>query len=195
MTNDAEPQLFHFSKENNPKKLWTRMNTNGEFLDAKGNIVPSEDKAEQISNAEMARRALVAPPNDVAYMNSPTEHGAELMMTLRQNETTRASLLRRNPHAYRIAVEVDQKEIDGKYGVDWSGQSRKIRSPNGEIVENNAKSRLELQTWESRNSQAPRFTPARNGASYFNPPTRTKETSGMIHFVPLNHHRPNEHLK
>jgi hypothetical protein len=165
ITNDAYPQLFYSPTENNPNREWVRMNEAGNFVDAKGNEVNSEDKAQRISNDEMARRSVVGPPNAAGYMMSPAEHGAELMMFLRQNEATRFELLRNNPHAYKIAVELDQKEINGKYGVDSNGLSKKIRMPNGQIVDNSEWSRLDLTIWESRYLQPTRTNAASKSAS------------------------------
>ncbi|HNB20828.1 MAG TPA: hypothetical protein PKZ32_00315 [Candidatus Melainabacteria bacterium] len=161
LTNDAQPQFFYSPSENNPHRRWVRVNDCGDFLDEKGNRVNSLEKAYHISNEEMASRALVGPANPHAYMTSPSEHGAEMMMTIRQDMHTRAAFMRMDIHAYKIAVELDQKEIDNKYGVDWSGQSRRIRMPGGEIAENNEESRRELQLWESRNSRAIRGRPIR----------------------------------
>lgn len=154
ITNDDNPQLFYYPEENNPNREWLRMNEMGNFVDAKGNPVSSQDKAQRITNEEMGRRALVSPPNESGYMKTPGEHGAELMMFLRQNESTRAALLRQNSHAYKVAVELDQREIDHKYGVDRSGQSRRIRLPNGDIVQNSQQSRFLVNNWESRNVHA-----------------------------------------
>lgn len=150
ITNDDHPQLFYSPKEKNPNREWVRVNEMGNFVDAKGNPVNSEDKAQRISNDEMGRRALVGPPNQAGYMLTPQEHGAELMMFLRQNENTRGALLRHNSHSYKVAVDLDQREIDSKYGVDANGQSRRVRLPNGEIVANNEASKLMLLMWESR---------------------------------------------
>lgn len=169
ITNDAYPQLFFSPTENNPNREWVRMNEAGKFVDAKGNEVSSEDKAQRISNDEMARRAVVGPPNAAAYMITPAEHGAELVMFLRQNEATRYELLRNNPHAYQVAVELDQKEINGKYGVDSNGQSKKIRMPNGQIVDNNEWSRLDRTIWESRFTNPPKPQVQPNVAKGINP--------------------------
>lgn len=158
LTNDSPPQMFHCAQDDKKGYVWTRMDDKGNFLDAAGKRVDSEEKAQKITNDEMNRRALVGPPDDRAYMKNPLEHGAELVTNLRNNENTRAALLRYNSHAYGIAVELDQKEIDGFYGVDWFGKSRRIRMPNGEIVENNEKARMELEVWESINSRAPERT-------------------------------------
>ncbi|MBA3858388.1 MAG: hypothetical protein C0507_15895 [Cyanobacteria bacterium PR.3.49] len=167
LTNDSPPQMFHCTKDEKRGYVWSRMDDKGNFLDAAGKRVESQDKAQQITNGEMNRRALVGPADQRAYMKNPLEHGAELVMNLRNNQNSRAALLQYNSHAYGIAVELDQKEIDGFYGVDWFGKSRRIRMPNGEIVENNEKARMELEVWESINSRAPERT---NYGTRFSPP-------------------------
>ena len=158
LTNDSTPQMFVYAKDEKQGERWLRMDDKGNFLDAKGNRVDSEEKAQRISNAEMTRRALVGPPDDRAYMRNPKEHGAELVMHLRNNQNSRSALLKFNSHAYKVAVELDQREIDAFYGKTWTGESRRIRMPNGEIVENNEESRMQLEVWESINSRAPERT-------------------------------------
>jgi hypothetical protein len=128
---------YEFSRDFEGNARWFRRNTNGEYVDAGGNVVPFP-QAEQLTNAQMRERALVRPISN--YFDNPLEMLAESTYFFRANEGTRLELLHRSSDLYWVTRAHDQREIDQIHGTK-NGTSLMIRMPDG---------RLDLNTEENR---------------------------------------------
>ncbi|MCW5822715.1 MAG: hypothetical protein KIT34_07915 [Cyanobacteria bacterium TGS_CYA1] len=93
---------------------WYRVNKNGQFLDSEGKVVQDRSQAHSMTNEQMREAAKVKPSSD--YFDTPTEMEAEALAQFRGGSQARLDLLQNNREMYFRAKELDQKEIDLRYG-------------------------------------------------------------------------------
>lgn len=95
-------------------KRWYRTDAAGVYLDARGQPVDSEAKAQVLTNKEVQLRAVVPPASN--YFDTPTEVFAEALKAVRLGGDIRQSLFTLSPGLYKLARDQDQKELNLAYG-------------------------------------------------------------------------------
>jgi hypothetical protein len=137
---------YELSRDFEGRAEWLRMNTDGQYVDAKGNVAYYPE-AERLTNAQMRERALVAPISN--YFDNPFEMMAESTYFFRGNERSRLELLHRSPNLYHATRANDQREIDLIHGTK-NGNSLMIRMPNGRLAINSMANRLAIAEFEAQ---------------------------------------------
>jgi hypothetical protein len=92
------------------------------------------------------QRALVRPPTD--YFTAPDEMLADSLMLLRVGEDGRKELIKSGSEVYNVIKDFDQAEIDLRFGKSADGNSKKVRLPNGNLVDNNDDSRQVISSFD-----------------------------------------------
>jgi hypothetical protein len=126
-------------------KGWIRCDEKGAALDNDGKPVADTNAAPHLTNTEVRDRALVRPPTD--YFTAPDEMLADSLMLLRVGETGRKELAKSGSDLYNVVKDFDQSEIDSRFGKAPDASSKKVRLPNGNLVDNNEDSRQVISSF------------------------------------------------
>ncbi len=110
-----------------------------------------KDGKPKIDDFEMRERADVKPIT--AYYTTPHESHAEALAQFRVGENDqfrggRKGLMQDSPKLYDIAKKYDQGVIDKKFGTNSNGESKMIRSIDGNLVENTPEARRAVEERE-----------------------------------------------
>lgn len=132
-------KLFKFAQR---LHLWVRCNDKGQPLNIDGQRVKRQSEAEQQQHWQISKAAIIRPAT--YYFCNPAEMLAEGMMLFRMNEETRAYLMRVSPELYDFVKAEDQRELDKNFG-----NTVKIRTPDGLVVDNNNSARISVSNFES----------------------------------------------
>ena len=124
---------------------WIRCDSNGAPLDKDGKPV-SSDAAPHLTNAQVRERALVRPATD--YFTSPSEMLADSLMLYRIGASGRDQLSKSGNQLYLLVKKVDQDEINSQYGTTADGSPKKVRLPDGHLVDNSADSQQIVANYE-----------------------------------------------
>jgi hypothetical protein len=127
-------------------KGWIRCDEKGGALDDGGNPVADANAAPHLTNAQVQEKALVRPPTE--YFTAPDEMLADSLMLLRVGEAGRKELMKSGSQLYNVVKDFDQSEIDLRFGKTADGGSEKIRLPNGNLVDNDDKSKQIIATFD-----------------------------------------------
>lgn len=127
----------------------------GQYLDANGEVVPADDRGipsdplrvVTLTNDQMREEAEVKPASD--YFGIPEEAFAEAIAEFRMGESSRRRLLAESPEMYAVARKHDEAEISMFAGANEDGSSRKVRLPDGRLVDNNATNRRQIDLFEA----------------------------------------------
>ncbi|MBX9690728.1 MAG: hypothetical protein K2X27_28695 [Candidatus Obscuribacterales bacterium] len=148
MMQGKKGEFYRYGKDTcKDSKVWVKCDKSGTPLDDK-DLPTTFKNAKQYRRQEIADRALVKPLT--YYFPNPVEMYAEGLMLYRLGDKRREELLRDSPALYKAAKAGDQAEIDQRYGKDPAGQSKKIRTVDGELQENNAENRKSIQDFEDK---------------------------------------------
>jgi hypothetical protein len=120
-------------------KGWIACDDKGTPLDAAGRVVNDAASAPHLTTAEVREKALVRPPTD--YFTAPDEMLADSLMLYRVGEEGRKELIKSGTQLYGVVKDFDQSEMDSRFGKNADGSSKKIRLPDGDMVENSAQSK------------------------------------------------------
>ena len=113
---------------------WVRCDSKGTANDEFGQTYADASKAPPLTKAQVRERALLRPPTD--YFTSPEEMIADSLMLYRVGESGRQQLSQSGVHLYNAVKDLDQSEIDARFGKTADGQSNKVRLPDGALVDN-----------------------------------------------------------
>lgn len=141
-------------KKNDYYKLdetWIATNQQGKPIDKDGKVVASADDALKVEASEVRKLALYAPPTD--YFDNAVEVAAEAFMMLRSSKGRREQLLTRSPVIYDYIKGKDQEDIDLTHGKNPGGDSKKIRVPDGTIVDNTQANQKMIKDFEDEVAQ------------------------------------------
>ncbi len=127
-------------------KGWIRCDQKGAALANDGKPVADPSAAPHLTNTEVRQRALVRPPTD--YFTAPDEMLADSLMLLRVGEDGRKELIKSGSEVYNVIKDFDQAEIDLRFGKSADGNSKKVRLPNGNLVDNNDDSRQVISSFD-----------------------------------------------
>jgi hypothetical protein len=121
-------------------KDWIRCDVKGNALDQSGQIVDENNAAAtHLTKEEVRERALVRPPTD--YFTAPDEMLADSLMLYRVGDLGRKELIKSGSQLYSVVKNLDQSEIDSRFGTAADGSPKKVRLPNGDLIDNNVQSR------------------------------------------------------
>jgi hypothetical protein len=120
---------------------------NGRPIDKSGKLVLDNSQAEIVDFRTLLSRAKIAPLND--YVSHPKEAEAEGLSVFRADKADRALLLKQRKPLYDQLKQIDQQDIDQIY-PPVHGQSAKIRSADGTIVDNTPANRAAVQKFEEQ---------------------------------------------
>lgn len=129
---DKGEYYAHGSDKCGEDTVWYKVDAQGHPLNAQGKRVLEIKHAQQFSGDEVAARARVKPITD--YFAAPHEMAAEGLTAYRGGRESRARLMRESPALYEAIKGLDETEIKKFYGVDASGKSRLVRTPEGYVV-------------------------------------------------------------
>jgi hypothetical protein len=125
---------------------WVRVNGKGQYLDEKGKPLPKGSvEAPTIDAVDARHMAKVNPATN--YFYTPREMLAEGMSYYRSPEG-RASLSKNNHDLYTACKEIDQENLDRKYGT-LDGHSAFIRTPDGKVVRNSKEAADQVKRFET----------------------------------------------
>lgn len=127
---------------------WLGCNKQGEYINGDGAVVAKQELAAQYTSDDIRARALVKPPTE--YFDNAVEMAADALMMFRASEGRRAELLRNSRDFYSFIREQDQMDIDHTHGKDNQGKSKKIRLPDGVLVDNTAQNAALVSQFEAK---------------------------------------------
>lgn len=127
--------------------VWYKVDAQGHPINAKGQRVLEIKQAEHFTGEQVAERARVKPIT--GYFAAPHEMAAEGLTAFRSGRESRARLMRENPALYEAIKEIDETEIKKFYGVDASGKSRLVRTPEGYVVMREPATERSIASFES----------------------------------------------
>lgn len=115
----------------NPNGTWQRVNKDGKYLDAKGNVVKDAKDAATIGNNELRDRAKIEP--STPYFTGPLEVLADGMRRYRAGAEEQQNLKEEFPEIFKIVEDLDKLERKYRLGVDKNGQPKVQRRPDGTL--------------------------------------------------------------
>ena len=127
-------------------KGWIRCNEKGDPLDEDGKPVADASAAPHLTNSEVRQRALIRPATN--YFTAPDEMLADSLMLFRVGEVGRKELIKSGRPLYDVVKDIDQAEIDSRFGKSADGSSEKVRMPNGILVDNDDDSRQLISAFD-----------------------------------------------
>jgi hypothetical protein len=80
---------------------------------------------------------------------------SEGLTTYRTGKESRRRLFHESPQLYETAQKYDEEEIARYYGVDGSGHSQSLRTPEGIVVPRTSEAEAELSSFEQSLKFAP----------------------------------------
>lgn len=130
-----------------PNRYWIKRDKDGHPLDKAGHVVASDALAYGISNDQMRNDAKFRPSSN--YFDDAQEATVEAIQNFRIDKHSRKELQHSSPEYYVMAKFEDQREINNQYGLNKDGTPRKVRLPNGHVVQNDDKARAEIAKFEA----------------------------------------------
>lgn len=118
----------------------------GKVVGEDGKPTDNKDKVRRFTNEEVMERAAVKPIS--YYFPNPKEMLSEALSAYRGGQDMRRYLYRESPTLYTAAKNYDDQEISRVYGLDSTGQSRFLRTPDGLLAKRDLSSVMNLRSFE-----------------------------------------------